>query len=35
MKVVKRSKLSVIRYINTKDVMYNMVNIINTTVYYM
>ena len=32
MKVVKRSKLPVI---NTKDVMYNMINITNTSVYYM
>ena len=32
MKVVKRSKLPVI---NTKDVMYNMINVTNTSVYYM
>ena len=32
MKAVKRYKLAVTRYISTKDVMYNMPNIINSAV---
>ena len=34
MKVVKRCKLPVTRSITTKDIMYNMINIINTSVCY-
>ena len=34
MKAVKMYKLSVIRYIGTKDVMYDMINIMNTAVCY-
>ena len=33
--VVKRYKFPVIRYISTRDVMNNMINIINNTVCYM
>ena len=32
MRVVKRHKLPVTRYISTRDVMYNMINIMNTAV---
>ena len=32
MKVVKRYKLPVIRQMSTRGIMYNMINIINTTV---
>ena len=34
MKVIKKYKLSVIRKISTRDAMYNILNIINTAVYY-
>ena len=34
MKVVKRYKFPVIRQISTRDVMYNMINIINTALRY-
>ena len=34
MKAVKRYKLPVIRYISTRDIMYNMINIIKTAVCY-
>ena len=34
MKSVKRYKFPVIRQISTKDIMCNMINIINTAVYY-
>ena len=34
MKAVKRYKLPVIRQISSRDVMYNMINIINTAVCY-
>ena len=35
MKAVKRYKLPVVRLISTMDVIYNMINIINTTVSYL
>lgn len=35
MKIVERYKLPIIREINTRDVKYNMVNIINNGIYYM
>ena len=34
MQVVKRYKLPVIGLISTRDVMYNMINIINTAMHY-
>ena len=34
MKAVKMYELSVIRYIITRDVKYNMINIINTAVMF-
>ena len=34
MKVIKKYKLSVIRKISTRDAMYNIFRIINTSVYY-
>ena len=34
MEVVERYKLLVIRQISIRDAMYNMINIINTTVCY-
>ena len=34
MKAVKRYKLPVIRQISTRDIMYNIANIINTNVLY-
>ena len=34
MKIVKRYKLPAIRYISTRDVMYNMINIISVVVCY-
>ena len=34
MKVVKRYKLLVIRQVSTKDVMYSMIDTINTAVCY-
>ena len=33
-KIVKRYKLTVIRYISTRDVMYNMMTVVNTAVRY-
>ena len=34
MKVIKRYKFPVIRQISTRDVMYNMINIINLAICY-
>ena len=34
MKAVKRHKLPVIRKVNTRDVMHNMINMIHTAVCY-
>ena len=34
MKAVKRYKVLVIRYISTRDVLYNVINIINSAVCY-
>ena len=34
MKVVKRHRLLVIRKISTKDVMYNIMTLVNSTVWY-
>ena len=35
MQAVKRYKLPVIRQISTRDIMHNMINIINSAIYHM